>query len=555
MERRKLYEKITENYAEKILKWTVRKTGSRTEGEDLTQEVFLRIFQAIDKGSDIKKMENYIWKVAHFVWCDRLRVRAKVRSESLTEDVWDGEDFTGALADREELEAAIAKMRRNVADLSKTQREAVILHYLDGLPVAAVAAKLGVAESAVTWHLYDARRKMRKELTAMKEETSYLYRPGKLSLGGSGLLGPDPDIKRVNDSLIRQNLCLLCYREPKSTDDLSKLTGIPKPYLEFDLDWLTEHEFLSLDGKSYRTIIPITGRKHAQEVGALYQSTRGEYLEKIIGYLWGHIQAIREIGFFGSDFPADRLMWSMIMLFLSYASRNSALLSGLKERDEREYRPDGGRYYVVGNDLSDNQDVDPNGYHKPDGWNRFYGICSDSCSSQGEEETYYWLGVYNFAGHEHRPEIIDEKNKPMQKLLHRLYTSLIRSDFSVSDLSPDEQEKLAEAIRKKLVEKRGDDYAPRFPILTKVQLNRLQEEVFAPLLCETEPEAENLAKRIKKLHAKNLPPVNKGYIDYLTYLDLWNFGIYTMIFAAEEGKLLLPKTPEEGAPLTLVLIR
>ena len=69
------------------------------------------------------------------------------------------------------------------------------------------------------------------------------------------------------------------------------------------------------------------------------------------------------------------------------------------------------------------------------------------------------------------------------------------------------------------------------------------------------PVMERLADQIRALHRAGMPKFNQGYLDYHTYVDLWDFGIYTMIFAAQDGLLYLPKTPEEGTPLTLVIIR
>jgi hypothetical protein len=36
---------------------------------------------------------------------------------------------------------------------------------------------------------------------------------------------------------------------------------------------------------------------------------------------------------------------------------------------------------------------------------------------------------------------------------------------------------------------------------------------------------------------------------------LWDFGIYTLMYAALDGKLWMPETPEQGTPLTLVIVK
>ena len=401
MEKQSLFAKITDEYSSRILNWAVKKTGSRPDGEDLAQEVLLQIFNAVLRQDRIEKLEHFIWKVAHYVWCNYARELTNSNLEVLDEAISDGKDFTGDLADYEALNLELARMRRKIANLSFVQREAMILHYLDGLPVAEVAKRLETTESAITWHLFDARKKIKKEFDCMKDINSHVYRPGRLSLGGSGMMPANPDTNKVNESLIKQNLCLLCYKDGKTLDELAELTGIPKPYLEFDLEWLVRREFLSLNGRKYNTTFPIVSQKHFQNRGALYQSTRKEYIDRIIEYLWDNEEKIRSINFYGSDFPIEKLMWSIIMMFTSYVSRNSELLLQLKKRDEREIRPDGGRYYIMAVDCSDNQDIDKNGFFKPKGWNDFYGICSDSCATNGLYDRYYWLGVYTFSKKEY----------------------------------------------------------------------------------------------------------------------------------------------------------
>ncbi|WBW96507.1 RNA polymerase sigma factor [Oceanirhabdus sp. W0125-5] len=556
MDYQKLFKQITDEYSAKILNWAVKKTGSRIDGEDLAQEVLLQVFSAITKEKKIEKIENFIWKVAHFVWCNNLRTLSKHKNSALIdESLWDGFDFVKDIIEKEAIAYELDYMRRKIADLSYIKREAMILHYLDGLSIVEVAKKLNITDSAVKWHLFDARKKMKREFDSMKKDNSYVYRPGKLILGLSGMPGPNPDTKRVNESLIRQNICLLCYNNLKTIDEISKLTGVPKPYLEFDLNWLIDREFLTLNGNKYSTTFPIIGKKHRQDIGDLYSKTRTDYIDKIINYLYNHESDIKKIGFYGSDFETEKLMWSIIMLFLSYFSRNSDIAVKLKEKNDRPIRPDGGQYYIIGNDLSDNQKLNPNGYFTPKGWSDFYGICSDICATNGEYESYYWLGLYNFKGSSYHPEIVSDTNKNSRKLWHKLFCSLIDTDFDINKLSVEDKEKLAINVQNGIVSKNNDKFKPNFIIMSKEQLTQLQEEIFVPLLKKLEPKTKELVEIISEMHSKNMPPVNKGCIDYFTYLDLWYFGIYTYIFAAQDKKLYIPPTPEAGTPLTLVLIK
>ena len=230
----KLYTKITDEYSAKILNWAVKKTGNRPDGEDLAQEVLMQIFIAASKQKKIEKIENFVWKVAHFTWCSYARTLVRRSASELLETLPDCIDIAQEHTEDDALKKELSRMRRKIADLSKVQREAIILHYLDGLPVRKVAERLNTTETSVAWHLFDARKKVKKELETMKSENSYVYRPGKmeisasrgLNVNASGDVPLNPDTNKINDSLIRQNLCLLCSKEGKTIDDLLLLWGL-----------------------------------------------------------------------------------------------------------------------------------------------------------------------------------------------------------------------------------------------------------------------------------------------------------------------------------------
>ncbi|HEY94312.1 MAG TPA: RNA polymerase sigma factor [Dehalococcoidia bacterium] len=555
-ERQQIFSSITEKYAGILLRWAVKKTGNRQDGEDLAQEVLLQVFVFLSKGNEILKMDNFIWKVAHHCWCNYLRKLKRVNEilpldETMPSDI----NVINKLTENDFLRSEILRMKRKIADLSKIQRESMILYYLEGLSVRKVAERLEISESAVKKHLFEARNRLKRELDEMKTETSYVYRPGRLKLGISGLPADEPDTAKVNDNLIRQNLLLLCARTPKKIDELAELTGIPGAYLESELDWLEKREFLDIKARKYSTIIPIIGKRHKQVIGELYTSGAGSQLvEKVVTGLRDKESEIRDIGFYGVDFGMDRLLWSMIMLFLSYFSRNSKTALRYKKPDDIEIRPDGGRYHVIGNDLSDDQEIDPDGYTRPEEWKDFYGIVSDRCATEGESDSYYWLGLYNFSASEYHPDIING-DVYTRRAWHRLLCSLLEPGFGIDNLTGDEKEMLSQAVQKRLVSKEDGKYNPQFNIFARKQLKQLQDEVFKPLLDESTPDIEKLAGIISAMHAGNFPAVKKNYVDYLIYLDLWNLGIYVFIKAAYNNLLYMSKRPDEGAPLTLVLVR
>jgi hypothetical protein len=240
-------------------------------------------------------------------------------------------------------------------------------------------------------------------------------------------------------------------------------------------------------------------------------------------------------------------------MFLSYASRNSELLLRLKSQDNREIHIDGGKYHVMAMDCSDDHKSDISGSYNNNGWENFYGIVCDNLGDC-DYERFYWLGVCNFFDKEARPEIVTGEEKT-QALLYRLFCNVIKEGFSLDSLNIVEKEKLAKAIKSGLVHKSGNSYKLNFVVFSKDQLAKLQNEIYEPLLATIIPKLDELAKQFGKIHKSDFPKAKQGNIDHHIYLDLWMFGIFTLMFAVEDNLICLPKTSADGAPLTLVLVK
>ena len=240
-----LLEEMVDRYASPLLSWAYRKTGSSLEAQDLSQEVLLQVTAAVrretDRGRAVEQPEHLLWKVAHYVWCRRCR-REKTSVGCLPLDetlLPDPEDFAASLADDEETRQRLSRLRERLSRLDGTRREVMIAHYLENEPVKALAQRLAFSESQIKWILFDTRKRLKKELTQM-EPSAYVYRPHTLSMAQSGRPVPSSDIRYIQDSLARQNICIACYREALTPEELSRKLGLPRPYVDADLKLLEE---------------------------------------------------------------------------------------------------------------------------------------------------------------------------------------------------------------------------------------------------------------------------------------------------------------------------
>jgi RNA polymerase sigma factor (sigma-70 family) len=79
----------------------------------------------------------------------------------------DDSDFVADLEDNEEKAIVIRQMRVKLSRLNYTQREIMIMHYIDGFSVSDISKKLQLTKANVKWYLYNSRKIIKKDITSM----------------------------------------------------------------------------------------------------------------------------------------------------------------------------------------------------------------------------------------------------------------------------------------------------------------------------------------------------------------------------------------------------
>lgn len=146
----------------KIYGYLVRRTN-RTVAEDLTQEVFTTAARTLAAGDAAPITMAWLFTVARSRLFDHLRTEA--RAERKRALAWINRPVTP-----NDLEDALAQRRLGqateaaLASLPEAQRAALVLHHLDDLSVADVAARLGKSVRATESLLARARNTFRAAL-------------------------------------------------------------------------------------------------------------------------------------------------------------------------------------------------------------------------------------------------------------------------------------------------------------------------------------------------------------------------------------------------------
>lgn len=169
------FELLMRKYKRRVYLIALQSTKSHEDAEDITQEVFIRVFKSIPSWEPRASFSTWLYKVTSHLCVDYHRSRVRQRVESVDdEEAAVPEPRAEDLASHPDRVAEEREIRRLIDEviqknLSGRQRDAFILYYYGGLQVKEVAEVLGVAEGTVKMHLFRAVSKIREALKPLKE--------------------------------------------------------------------------------------------------------------------------------------------------------------------------------------------------------------------------------------------------------------------------------------------------------------------------------------------------------------------------------------------------
>ncbi len=152
-------DKIYDEYYYKIYNWAIKKTNNKEDAEDLTNSVFLAIFEYLNKNISIKQVENLIWKIAYNLWCTKAKDYIKEK-KNVTFD----EEYQLGYEEKMLDKIIYKEIVNNIDHIGLTGKEknAFQMYYLQDLSIKEISEKLGTKEANIKYYLYSARNKIKE---------------------------------------------------------------------------------------------------------------------------------------------------------------------------------------------------------------------------------------------------------------------------------------------------------------------------------------------------------------------------------------------------------
>ncbi|BDM72429.1 RNA polymerase sigma factor SigE [Streptomyces nigrescens] len=158
------WEEIVSTHSARVYRLAYRLSGNQHDAEDLTQEVFVRVFRSLSTYTP-GTFEGWLHRITTNLFLDMVRRRQRIRFDAL------GDDAAEKLPSKEPAPQEHfddthfdADVQQALDTLAPEFRAAVVLCDIEGLSYEEIAATLGVKLGTVRSRIHRGRSHLRKAL-------------------------------------------------------------------------------------------------------------------------------------------------------------------------------------------------------------------------------------------------------------------------------------------------------------------------------------------------------------------------------------------------------
>ena len=165
------WEHILLTYRRKVFNVAYRFVGTYEEAEDLTQEIFLKVFRSLGTFDRRANFQTWLISVSRNYCIDRYRSGRRDRmvfAHEVDASTIQAESSGLSPHARVELQDRVALLREALRGLSPPLRTAVLLRDIHELSYQEIAAQLGIAEGTVKSRINRGRAELAKRIDALR---------------------------------------------------------------------------------------------------------------------------------------------------------------------------------------------------------------------------------------------------------------------------------------------------------------------------------------------------------------------------------------------------
>ena len=313
MSQHKLITDFTERYMEKLFYFCLKRTGSKEEAENLTQDISLQIITALFKGITPANFSAWIWQIARNHYSKWAESRHKHFEIFTTSDISDYEltDNSSSILDEMIHSEQLSLLRRELAFISNDYRDIVVAYYIHNQSIQNIALSLSLTCDAVKKRLQRARITMKEGMNMAREFGTRSYNPEEINFAASGYQPSGLPWSAVQRS-IPKNILLQASNNPSTVEELSMELGIALPYMQEEVDLLYKATLLEKQGNKYITNFFILSKECRLDIYNTLRKNSKERSQILKELLTDILPDIRSLGIAGETIDDNSILWWLV---------------------------------------------------------------------------------------------------------------------------------------------------------------------------------------------------------------------------------------------------
>ncbi len=179
---RAAFRELVETHKKKVYFLALDMVGNPADAEDVSQEVFLKVFRSFDTFRQGAKLGSWLYRITYNACIDHLRKRAST-PDPMEDDALEAgfRSHPQVSGPREATDPAMAaehaqlreRIERALETVSPQEKAVFLLRHHEDLALGDIAEAMGLSVGSVKSYLFRAVRKLRKELLPARMEVSH----------------------------------------------------------------------------------------------------------------------------------------------------------------------------------------------------------------------------------------------------------------------------------------------------------------------------------------------------------------------------------------------
>lgn len=160
-----IFQLIVEEYKNRVFSCAYKFTRNYTEAQDLSQEIFLKIYSNIQNFNFKSKLSTWVYRVATNHCIDWKRKNKKIITVKFDEEIDPSKDNNSFTPEKKMIKK---EKKKSISDclqkMPKIYKECIIMYHFNDMSYKEISKLLKVPEKTIETRLYRGRRLLKKHL-------------------------------------------------------------------------------------------------------------------------------------------------------------------------------------------------------------------------------------------------------------------------------------------------------------------------------------------------------------------------------------------------------